>query len=394
MVVLSVQDIPVQFVCMGVMLGIMAMTNYWDFAIYFVVSLFLVIYTVLIRKDLGFWRGLLCVIRDMVVLFVVAGLTKLAFQSNFDMISSSVALVQQHSPIWQWLVLWYPGLILFMLFVIVVFIADVPFRSGYIEDRGVCGWVRRIDVVDFFVFIMLLCAVGLIVMPEIIYVEDIYGTAPRANTMFKFTYQAFILFGLSLGYACVRVMRPILPWRRMQAVICGIVVAFLVVVPFVYTSAGMEYALHDDENTLDGLAYLDEKDPDDAATIRWIDENVPGDAVVLEASGKSYTESCRISSATGRATVLGWYVHEWLWRGAPAEEDERVADISVIYSSSDVGLTREKLKKYDVSYVVVGERERSAYPNVDTDKLASLSSDEVTFGGTTVYVIDKDATGS
>ena len=36
---------------------------------------------------------------------------------------------------------------------------------------------------------------GLILIPEIVYVRDIYEkTAPRANTMFKLTYQAYILF--------------------------------------------------------------------------------------------------------------------------------------------------------------------------------------------------------
>ena len=43
--------------------------------------------------------------------------------------------------------------------------------------------------------IMGLCAIGLVLIPELVYVRDIYenGNA-RANTMFKLTYQAYIMF--------------------------------------------------------------------------------------------------------------------------------------------------------------------------------------------------------
>ena len=42
-------------------------------------------------------------------------------------------------------------------------------------------------------------------MPEVIYVKDIYGGEHyRANTMFKLTYQAFILFGMMMGYVIER----------------------------------------------------------------------------------------------------------------------------------------------------------------------------------------------
>lgn len=52
-----------------------------------------------------------------------------------------------------------------------------------------------------------LCAIGLILIPEIVYVRDIYenGNA-RANTMFKLTYQAYILFGMTMGYGIYRML--------------------------------------------------------------------------------------------------------------------------------------------------------------------------------------------
>ena len=55
--------------------------------------------------------------------------------------------------------------------------------------------------------------------------------------------------------------------------------------------------------------------PEDASAIRWLKNNVKGTAVVLEAPGDSYKDyDNRVSAMTGLPTVLGWYVHEWLWR--------------------------------------------------------------------------------
>ena len=52
-----------------------------------------------------------------------------------------------------------------------------------------------------------LCAIGLVLIPELVYVRDIYenGNA-RANTMFKLTYQAYILFGMTMGYGIYRML--------------------------------------------------------------------------------------------------------------------------------------------------------------------------------------------
>ena len=52
-----------------------------------------------------------------------------------------------------------------------------------------------------------LCAIGLVLIPELVYVRDIYenGNA-RANTMFKLTYQAYIMFGMTMIYAIFRLL--------------------------------------------------------------------------------------------------------------------------------------------------------------------------------------------
>ena len=67
--------------------------------------------------------------------------------------------------------------------------------------------MRAIEIPDLFAVIMGLCAIGLVLIPELVYVRDIYenGNA-RANTMFKLTYQAYILFGMTMGYGIYRLL--------------------------------------------------------------------------------------------------------------------------------------------------------------------------------------------
>lgn len=68
---------------------------------------------------------------------------------------------------------------------------------------------------DFFGIILGISAIGLILIPEIVYVRDIYEKEyARSNTMFKLTYQAFIMFGILLGYVFVRFWMEKKQWIR------------------------------------------------------------------------------------------------------------------------------------------------------------------------------------
>ena len=73
---------------------------------------------------------------------------------------------------------------------------------------------------------------------------------------------------------------------------------------------------------------------------------------MLEANGDSYSGYERVSAMTGLPTVLGWYVHEWLWRDDTADLNEKSADIESIYTSLDVEYVKELLEEYDVSYIL------------------------------------------
>src|SRR5207237_9719576 len=67
---------------------------------------------------------------------------------------------------------------------------------------------------------------------------------------------------------------------------------------------------------INGLAFLDECCPDEAAAALWIRQNTAPSDIVLTAVGGAYDDTGRINAITGRPTLLGWDgSHEQLWRG-------------------------------------------------------------------------------
>jgi uncharacterized membrane protein len=60
-------------------------------------------------------------------------------------------------------------------------------------------------------------------------------------------------------------------------------------------------------------------------------------------------------------TIVGWKVHEWLWRGGYEAVGARADEVAKIYQLSDMEEVREIIKKYNVGWIVVGENERINY---------------------------------
>ena len=104
-------------------------------------------------------------------------------------------------------------------------------------------------------------------------------------------------------------------------------------------------------------------------------QNIEGSPVVLEANGDSYSGYERVSASTGLPTVLGWYVHEWLWRNDVPDLNQKSADIQTIYTSGDVETVKSLVKKYDISYIFVGGQEKEKYgTDLNDSLLQSLGS--------------------
>ena len=368
-----------QLLAAGALLGMFHWTNYWDFVIYFVVTCGAALFMNIIGQK-GKIRWVLGVTAAQAVeILTLATVIILPFTLQFDTSNmvQGIALAKHHSLPHQLLVLWgLPG-ILTILFVVSLLIEKL--RGA--EQKSLYHLLTSIRLPDLFAVLMGLCAIGLVLIPELVYVRDIYenGNA-RANTMFKLTYQAYIMFGMTMIYAIFRLL--VIGKNKILNVL-----AFIGLFLFVWTCGYFGNSVHSWFGTvwkpsqykgLNATAFLETDFPEDVNGIRWLKENISDAPVVLEANGDSYSEYERVSAMTGLPTIMGWYVHEWLWRGNLADLNAKIEEIKEIYTSTDETRVKELLDEYNVSYIFVGSCERNKYgADLNNDLLKGLG--EVVF---------------
>ena len=344
----------------SLLLGMFQWTNFWDFVIYFVVTGGAVLFMNIVRFE-GKWKTILAVTAAQAVeVLGISYLVILPFTLKFKTMVEGIALAQFHSLPYQLLVLWGLPAMLTILFLICV-LREKLFRK---RKKNLYTWMRSVCIPDLFAVIMGLCAIGLVIIPEIVYVRDIYENGyARANTMFKLTYQAYLLFGMTMGYVIYRML--LLSRQKVIKVLSGIGL-FLLVCTCGYFGNSVrawfgEVWKPEVYQGLNAVAYIETEFPEDAAGIYWLKENVDGSPVVLEANGDSYTAFNRVSAMTGLPTIVGWRVHEWLWRNDVEDLNEKSAEVETIYTSADAEEVKNLLEYYDVSYIFVGAREREKY---------------------------------
>lgn len=371
----------------SVFLGMFQWTNFWDFVIYYVVTGGVVLFTNCIQ-----FRGKVKLVLGVtaalaVEVLGVAFLVILPFSLQFKSMVQGVAIAQNHSMIHQLLVLW--GLPVFLTVLFIIFLLWE--KLHILKHKSPYRLLRSIKTPDLFAVIMGLCAIGLVLIPELVYVRDIYenGNA-RANTMFKLTYQAYIMFGMTMAYVIFRLI--FLARQKIVQILAGVGLFFLLWT-FGYFGNSVQAWFGNVLNPssyqgLNATAFLETDFPADAAAIRWLRENIEGSPVVLEANGDSYTGYERVSAMTGLPTILGWYVHEWLWRNDVGDLNEKSADVETIYTSTDEAQVEALLEEYGVSYIFVGSKEREKYgENLNETLLKGLGEmvfEDASFG---TYII-------
>lgn len=354
---------------LGFLLGIMFMTSTWDFGNYLVLTgISTAIFSVL-RKKISFKNILSSGI--FIGGIVLTGLTTaLLFILNFTSIAKGIDFVNARTPLWQLGVLWGFPIILTFIFSLLLL------------------KIKKVKNSDFFVLSLLITSWLLIIIPEIFYVKDIYiASHHRANTMFKLTYQAYVMFYITSGYIALRTVFLLKNVIGKISALLFFAVIFTSILWYPKLAIKSYYRDLKDYVGLSGNTWLMDKNPDLYATVNWFNENIKGQPVILEAPGDSYTEYNVISSYTGLPTVSGWFVHEWLWRGESTFPQERVSEITEIYTSQDIQLTKSLLDKYKVKYVIVGDFEREKFPNINELKFNQLGKVVLTSGTTKIYEI-------
>lgn len=373
---------------LGFFIGLFQTTNYWDFPIYFVVSGAVILFSNAVIHKFEKETLFLTTYHAAVVLALSFGVS-LLFNLRFDSMAGGIALCTDHTPLYQLAVLWglpVTVLVCYLVSTICKKKKEEPYKRKKGSKPLLFQFIDRLSLPELFIITIGLCAAGLVLMPEIIYVVDIYGGHKRANTMFKFTYQAFIMFGLMMGYV---ITKFILLAKNGKQIVCGVLTGFLLLGTVGYLGTSVESWFGDikDESRFQGLdaaAFVDKENIYDSEAVDWINENIEGRPVMLEAHGNSYTYANRVSVLTGLPTILGWHTHEWLWKDDYNWVEERKADVQTIYTSGDETTVQELLEAYEVSYIYVGDEERNAY-DVNDELLRSLGN--VVFENEGVYII-------
>jgi YYY domain-containing protein len=269
------------------------------------------------------------------------------------------------SPVWT-------ALGLFALLVAIVFTLN---RSLGGESRA-----SSIEPRDF---ILLLFATGVLLTlsVEYVYLKDHFLV--RMNTVFKFYFQAWVLWGVAGAYALAGFIRR----GGVVRTAVSAVAVLLIIIGLIYPGLAIpkRAAEHGGPPTLDGAAHLAQTHADDYAAITWLNENVDGAPVILEFTGGSYSYAGRVSAHTGLPTVLGWAGHERQWRGEYEEQGQRGPDIETLYTSVDENEVLTLLDKYGISYVYVGPEERSRYPAAGLVKFSGLMETVYDTGTVTIY---------
>jgi YYY domain-containing protein len=209
-------------------------------------------------------------------------------------------------------------------------------------------------------FSLLLILVGalLVLGPEFYYLRDQFGW--RINTIFKFYYQAWLLWGVASAYGAAVLLRQLRGASgALFAAGLGLVAALASFYPVLSLWEKTNAFNPPSGYTLDGAAFLQRRSPDEWAAIEWLQSAPPG--VVVEAVGGSYSEYARAATFSGQPNVLGWPGHESQWRGGNEEMGTRQSDIERIYRTNDWEEVQELLDRYDVRYVFVGPLEEATY---------------------------------
>jgi uncharacterized membrane protein len=364
--------VPANFFFLALTLGTMYATSSWDFPIYLLVSGALILYIFLAQEKLSL--KIIAKTASLVILLaIIAIILFLPFFLNFKPIATSIGFVHSPSPLGLIFLLWG-----FWGFITLSFV--------------LLFWTKRLERSNFdrTALIFVAIAFSLIILTEIIYVKDIYGgDYYRSNTVFKVTYQSWIILAISCAYALSRIKETFGQKVGFLTSSWWILFLFFFAFTLLYPILAIKsyYNGLKSYQGLDGTRYLENRYPEDYAAITWLNKNIKGQPVIVEATGESYTDYARISTNTGLPAIVGWPIHEWLWRGTYDVVAPRNSDVQTIFESQDLSLVKAILSKYEVNYIYIGGFEREKYSALAEEKFNLLGKIVFEKGQTRIYQI-------
>lgn len=345
-------------ILLGMLLGVMIMTNTWDFLIYALFTTILGLFLLYYRY--GTFVNLFV---SALIVILTSFLTSFLWAVNFQSISHGICYVREGSKLKDLVALW-------MIHVSFV----------YFTLYSTYKIIKKLDKKFLpIIFSLIITAFILLILPEFIYVKDIYPVHPRANTMFKLTYHAFIMLSLLGGYSA-GVLYSIKKQNLLNYVnflLLSLTILFLLIYTrFAFSAYYLNFREY---KGLDGLAWFKQERPDEYEIVNFL-KNYGNGKNLVEAPGKSYSFYNAISAFSGLPTIIGWEVHEWLWRGNVDLISKRQAEVTQIYESKDIQQIKSLLNKYNIGWIIIGKNEWQKY-NIDEEFLKGLGLNYI-FGRT------------
>jgi len=234
-----------------------------------------------------------------------------------------------------------------------------------------------------FVLLLVILASLLVIAPEFVYLHDEFGT--RMNTIFKFYYQAWLLWSLTAAFGTAILLQNL---RGAWDWVFRIGLVILLFISLTYPVLGVVNKTNNFNPTfgwtLNDFVRYQRYTPDEAAAIEWLRTAPYG--VVTEAVGGGYTAYGRISEYSGLPTLINWPDHESQWGRTGAEQGSRQDDIKTLYSTPDWQAALAIINHYNIQYIYIGDLERSTYP-VQEDKFRTHLTQAFQQGAVIIYEV-------
>jgi uncharacterized membrane protein len=222
-----------------------------------------------------------------------------------------------------------------------------------------------------------LSALGLLLLPEFVFLDDPYGGEnERMNTIFKVYTTAWGLIALTAVSLAQRFGSMFLTLQESSGkdasslrlavrVVSGALgsCALLLAIPFFPLTASLRKSQPFVTTPYEeGLSEVARKFPGSATIIRELRNRPQGR--VLEAQGNPYDYTTFVSTLAAQPAYLGWANHVELLSKQYAEVTRRRDLTAKWYKEPDCTKRKELAKLEQISYIVVGSLEQQKYPEV------------------------------